>query len=65
MKRVILAVLLAAAGAAITGATYAFNDKGAIWHNGRVICVDWHGWTQHQLHGDEPYGPFPHSCDVP
>ena len=65
MKRVILAVLLAAGGAAITGVTYAFNDKGAVWHNGHVICVDWHGWTQHHLHGDPPAGPPPHSCDVP
>jgi Ni/Co efflux regulator RcnB len=66
MKRVIAALLLAAAGSAAAGAvTYAFNDKGAIIHNGRRICVDWHGWTQHQLHGDQPYGDFPYSCDTP
>ena len=34
-------------------------------HNGKVICVDWHGWTQHQLHGDPPFGPYPYTCDVP
>jgi hypothetical protein len=66
MKRLILATLIAAtASTAASVATYAFNDKGAIVHNGRVLCIDWHGWTQHQLHGDLPFGPFPHSCDVP
>jgi len=66
MRQVIAAALLALAGSVAAGvATYAFNDKGAIIHNGKVICVDWHGWTQHQLHGDAPYGPFPYSCDRP
>ena len=66
MKRLIVATLIAAAAAvAASGATYAFNDKGAIIHGGHVLCIDWHGWTQHQLHGDPPFGPFPHSCDVP
>lgn len=66
MKRRVAALFVAiAASAAASAITYAFNDKGAIVHNGRVLCVDWHGWTQHQLHGDEPYGPFPHSCDTP
>jgi len=66
MKRLILATLIAAAASTAAGVvTYAFNDKGAIIHGGRVLCIDWHGWTQHQLHGDPPFGPFPHSCDVP
>ena len=66
MKRIIVALLLAAAGSTAAGVvTYAFNDKGLIIHNGKVICVDWHGWTQHQLHGDQPFGPFPYTCDTP
>jgi len=64
MKRVIVAILLAAsASAAASVVTYAFNDKGAIWHNGHLLCIDWHGWTQHQLHGDPPGVPL--ICDVP
>ena len=66
MKRLLCALLLALAGSATAGViTYAFNDKGLIVHNGHVICVDWNGWTQHQLHGDQPFGPFPYTCDVP
>ena len=67
MKRVITAALLALFGSVAAGAiTYAFNDKGMVVHNGHVICVDWHGWTQHQLHGDPPFGPFPtYGCDRP
>ena len=67
MKRVITAALFALFGSAAAGAiTYAFNDKGMVVHNGHVICVDWHGWTQHQLHGDPPFGPFPtYGCDRP
>ena len=67
MKRVIAAALVALIGSIAAGTiTYAFNDKGMVVHNGRVICVDWHGWTQHQLHGDPPFGPFPtYGCDRP
>ena len=67
MKRVIAAALLALFGSIAAGTiTYAFNDKGMVVHNGHVICVDWHGWTQHQLHGDPPFGPFPtYGCDRP
>ncbi|HZJ34075.1 MAG TPA: hypothetical protein VFD21_21060 [Vicinamibacterales bacterium] len=64
-KRLATALLICGGLAAAGAVTYAFNDKGLIVHNGQVICVDWHGWTQHQLHGDLPYGPFPYTCDVP
>jgi len=66
MKRFVAAVLLALAGFVAGGViTYAFNDKGLINHNGHVLCVDWSGWTQHQLHGDLPVGNFPYTCDTP
>jgi len=66
MRKRFAAALLILGGLATAGAvTYAFNDKGMIVHNGIPICVDWHGWTQHQLHGDPPYGEFPYTCDVP
>ena len=64
-SRLVAAILLVLGSLTAAGVTYGFNDKGAIIHNGHVICVDWRGWTQHQLHGDQPSGPYPYTCDVP
>ena len=66
MNRRFVAALLLVLGSLGAGAvTYAFNDKGLISHNGRVICVDWHAWTEHRLHGDPTVGDFPYTCDTP
>jgi hypothetical protein len=64
VKRTVIALFIAVTGSIAAGVvTHAFNDKGAIWHNGHLLCIDWHGWTQHQLHGDPPGDPL--ICDRP
>ena len=66
VKRTIAAVVLALFGSlAASAITDAFNDKGLIIHNGKLLCIDWHGWTQHRLHGDPKGGDPPHTCDTP